>query len=190
MTLVAADNWREARQSRRNAAGERRRDMSCLLTPAACLKGTLILAFMAWTALRLVHGDILITIDEDHSVFRLWYLTGMAVHLISTVECGPVHVLHSPCTMARCRLVTCQVCNLARPVTLNICIESMCVLTHAADSLLFMCVLEIFIIEVFAQPSLAVLRKHSPDTSLGCRMMYMRPVVVAALALADVIKTL
>jgi hypothetical protein len=79
VTLLAAENWRDARQSRRGAAGGQRRGISCLLTPAACLKGTLVAAFMAWTALRLVRGDILITIDEDHTIFRMWYLTGMAV---------------------------------------------------------------------------------------------------------------
>lgn len=80
VTMAAAEKWQDATQSRRNAAGERRRrGISCLLTPAACLKATLIVAFMAWTALRLAHGDILITIDEDHAVLRVWYLTGMAV---------------------------------------------------------------------------------------------------------------
>ena len=63
-------------------------------------------------------------------------------------------------------------------------------LTNTADFLMFLCVLEIFIIEVFAQPSLAVLRMHSSESSLICRLMYMRPVVVVALALADIIKTL
>lgn len=79
VTMVAAEKWRHARQSKSNAAGRRRRGISCLLTPAACHKGTLILAFMACSMLRLRRGNILTHIDDTHADVRVWYLTGMAI---------------------------------------------------------------------------------------------------------------
>lgn len=63
-------------------------------------------------------------------------------------------------------------------------------LLHAAESLLFMFILEILIIEVVVQPSLSLLGKQTSDNSVVCQTLHVRPIVMATLGLADIIKTM